>query len=296
MSTKPSHLKRLFQLLSYRRPKFRPKCKIRMRAKHQRSLCRDLPPPKRLPGICPVSSLQSRQVVHLNRATFSVHTGAFEQQRNRAAENLCVEPQRKIFNIRDVQRDSSFPRNQIAALKLCEASQSGAHLKTAGLLRRITFSNFKKSRTGTDQTHFTAENIPELRKFVDAPAAQETPRTGDTRIRGGCFETMSGIAGILYHGAEFPLIEGFSIASGNAQLKENTAGRIKRHAKSDQCEKRGHYYQAKNRRSNIKYPLDRELKFTWQLAHPALLKMSSGLILPGLILPRREVRLRECRD
>ena len=107
---------------------------------------------------------------------------------------------------------------------------------------------------------------------------------------------MSGIAGILYHGAEFPLIKGFSIAAGNAQFEENIARRIERHAKSNQGENWSQNEETENRSSDIQPTLDRELKFTRQFAHSGHLRVASALRRPGLISPRKEARLRGYRD
>jgi hypothetical protein len=83
--------------------------------------------------------------------------------------------------------------------------------------------DFKKGRTGANQTHFAAKNIPELRKFVEAPASQKTAYARDARICCGSFEAMRCISRVLHHGPEFPLVESCSIASGDPQLKENIA-------------------------------------------------------------------------
>ena len=88
------------------------------------------------------------------------------------------------MDVSNIQNDSLLPGKKIAALQLCKAGEAGAHLQPAGLLGRVALRDFKEGRTGADQTHFAAKNVPELGKFVEAPAPQKTAHTRDSRI--GC--------------------------------------------------------------------------------------------------------------
>jgi hypothetical protein len=68
---------------------------------------------------------------------------------------------------------------------------------------------------------------------------------------------MRCVAGVLDHGAEFPLIERFSVAPSYSQLEKHIAWGIKRYAKCDQCENRSQDNKAEQGQSKIEDTLQR---------------------------------------
>src|SRR5271168_4724892 len=76
--------------------------------------------------------------------------------------------------------------------------------------------------TGPNEAHLTAQNIPELRNFVNFGAAQKPAEFGDARVV--CCRDSSAVCRLVpNHGAKFKYAEGFAQATSAFLAKKNRA-------------------------------------------------------------------------
>ncbi len=113
-----------------------------------------------------------------------------------------------MVHVPDIQLELLFPGQGVPPVYLGPARNSGFHLVTPGLLRRVAIEVLHQKRPGTHQAHFAHEHVPELGKFVDAGATQELPKTGQAHLIG---EQVPLSIPLVGHGAEFDQHEGLSV-------------------------------------------------------------------------------------
>ena len=83
-------------------------------------------------------------------------------------------------------------------------------------------SSRSQTGTGADQTHVSAEDIPQLGQFVQFSSAQETSETGDDRG----IDMMTGDrVGAWLHGAKFIHNTGLLVSPNALLVKERGPGR-----------------------------------------------------------------------
>jgi hypothetical protein len=80
-------------------------------------------------------------------------------------------------------------------------------------------------RTWTDEAHFAAQNVYELRQFVETVLAESTANTSDSRIVGPSPLGFTVGLGIDFHGSKFEQAEAFaSTADSKLSVENRTRG------------------------------------------------------------------------
>src|ERR1017187_10620677 len=91
-----------------------------------------------------------------------------------AGEDFEVEPEGPVVDILEVEFHPLVEADLVAAADLPDAGEAGLHGEAAAMPRIVVLDLAGDGRTGTNEAHVPAENIPELGKLVNAGAAQET--------------------------------------------------------------------------------------------------------------------------
>src|SRR5689334_8996104 len=87
-------------------------------------------------------------------------------------QNSQVQPDAPMVDVPDVKSKPLLPRQRVAAMHLCPACNPGLHFVPAALERAVAREVLHQQRTRTHQAEFAFQDIPELRKFVEAQPPQ----------------------------------------------------------------------------------------------------------------------------
>src|ERR1017187_4668105 len=99
-----------------------------------------------------------------------------------ASEDFQVEPEGPVVDVLEVELHPLIEADLVAATDLPDAGQTRFHGKAAAMPWVVVLHLGRDGRPGSDEAHVADENIPELRKLVDAGAAQEMPERSDARV------------------------------------------------------------------------------------------------------------------
>src|SRR5215470_445242 len=107
-------------------------------------------------------------------------TGASERRGQRAEEDPEIEPERPVANVVGVPRFLPGDVGHRALAHLPHPAEAGPHLvaeipELSAELREVIV----RERTGPDQAHVTAHDVPQLRQLVDAEPAQPRAHAGN---------------------------------------------------------------------------------------------------------------------
>ena len=120
-----------------------------------------------------------------------------------------VEPDGPVFDVVDVVLDAAGEVVAAAqAVDLGPAGHAGFHQvagEVVGDFGREVFDVVRAFGARADQAHVAAEDVPELGKFVEVPAADEGADAEEARVGGeGADAQVVGRGGVGGHAAEFP--------------------------------------------------------------------------------------------
>src|SRR5579871_1818846 len=90
-----------------------------------------------------------------------------------ADKDFEVKPEGPVVDVLEVELHPLVEVDAIAAADLPDACEPGLHRETATMPRVVMLNFARNRRTRSDETHVAFQDIPELRQFVDAGAAQE---------------------------------------------------------------------------------------------------------------------------
>src|SRR5580765_1042797 len=87
-----------------------------------------------------------------------------------------------MLDVPDVERDAVLPGQARSPVDLRPAGDTGPHLETPPLARRVALHLIGERGAGTDEAHVTPHDVPELRQLVERQPPQHPSRTRDARI------------------------------------------------------------------------------------------------------------------
>ncbi len=127
---------------------------------------------------------------------------AAQHAQGREAQDTRIAPERLVLQIPRIQRHFLRYGQLIAAIDLRPAGQAGAQGVDVGLgaqCDQVVLVVQRRARA--DPAHFAAQNVPELRQFIQAAAAQKTADGGEPLF--GALQQMRGHFGrVDAHAAE----------------------------------------------------------------------------------------------
>ena len=144
-------------------------------------------------------------------------------------QNLKIQPDRPAFNVIQVLLDSFFQGSiSTPADDLGPSGDPRLHFVAQHVIWNFGFEFLNQYRSfgaGTNQAHFAAENVEQLRKFVEVEASQVNPKRGSAVVI-FCGPDRSGLFFcILAHRQEFEREKRFSIEAHPLLSIENRTGR-----------------------------------------------------------------------
>jgi len=159
--------------------------------------------------------------------------GTFTQNYGRdGLENqIEVKKERLVLNVFTIHFNLFFKWDLTAPRNLPGTSQSRDNRKAVAICWRVT-GHFKgASRAGANQSHFATDDIPQLGKLINAPAADDSSQPCDAGIienfKGDSFAVDIALhqvdferLGVDHHGPEFEAIKGNPVlADSLGQIK-----------------------------------------------------------------------------
>jgi hypothetical protein len=135
----------------------------------------------------------------------SVDISSQEHVGYRPGEYRQVEPEGLAVNVLDIQRLAPLPRDVIASADLGETCKAGLDQQLALLSEGIEPELVDLVRSRTDEAHVAAEDVKELRKFVQAVSSEEPPHPRNSGIvlaRVGRSIGITEIRRVIVHAAE----------------------------------------------------------------------------------------------
>ena len=172
-----------------------------------------------------------------------------------ADQDFQIEPQRPVVNVFKVKTHPVLEiGNLIAAADLPEAGEAGLDAQAAAVGQIFkTFHLVHRQRARTDQAHFGAEHVVELRQLVEAVFAEEFSDWRDARVVGDLedraahfihgLQFVLKLLGVGHHGAEFVKREGRAIEAGALLTEEYRAGRSELDRQRNEGNHRNHRQQ-----------------------------------------------------
>ena len=114
------------------------------------------------------------------------------------------------------------------------------------VIKAVNF--FNRQRTRSHQAHFAAEDVPQLRQFVQAVPAQHASETGDPRVvadlEHGSFHLVArneirlARLGVADHRTKFDHVERLAVEPASPLKEEHRTGRREFDGSGDDCEYR----------------------------------------------------------
>src|SRR3954470_5392156 len=106
-------------------------------------------------------------------------------------QNPEIKPNAPAFDVGEIQSNIVLKRRARPGGDLPQAGEAGGDIEPFEMLQTVLLIIIKRVRPGTHQAHVAAENIPELRQFIQAIAAQPISHSGETWV-GSNFKTWPG--------------------------------------------------------------------------------------------------------
>src|SRR5262245_46669640 len=104
---------------------------------------------------------------------------AQENGRDRLGEDLKIEPNGPVLDIMAVQFHPLHEGKVISPADLPKTCDARLDRQPAAMEPLVTINLFGKWRPWTNQGHFALQHVDELRQFIDAGPANETPYGSD---------------------------------------------------------------------------------------------------------------------
>lgn len=159
--------------------------------------------------------------------------------RNGQSNNLEIEPEGFMLHIIKIQIDLFLEGRFVLATDLPQTRQARRGFATAFVAREEQFEFIRRAGPGANQTHFTAQNVDQLRQFIRAkrPENQTTENkplvTAAVQFLGGVvggyqvleMGLMHGGVRIDLHGAELQTHEAFPESADALLTEKGGAGR-----------------------------------------------------------------------
>src|SRR5208282_3738975 len=173
----------------------------------------------------------------LNDRAISFGAGGRENGGNGAQQNFQIKPQRPVINVFEVEPHPLLKvRDLVASADLPEAGDAGLHAQAAAVGQVVETSYLvHRQRTRTHEAHFTAQDIEELRQFVEAVTAEPFANARDARVIGHLEDGAAHfvhrrqfvfeLLGVGDHGAEFVKRERHTTEAGALLLEEDRTWR-----------------------------------------------------------------------
>ncbi|MNL35848.1 hypothetical protein D3C87_1579010 [compost metagenome] len=104
---------------------------------------------------------------------------------------------------------------------------------------------------GADQGHLAAQDVQQLRQFIQAADPQEAADTGDAVVVGCDLTGGGGVGGLVTHGAELPHDDLFLVEAVAALAEQGRTGAVEAHQASDQQQRRRQKQQADRGQNDV---------------------------------------------
>src|SRR6267143_4177050 len=128
----------------------------------------------------PIPIIQSLLVI--SRTVRSTRSAPGENDQWSPQQDLQVQPQRPVFDIRQVKLDHLVEIEDRPTTHLPQTSETWRNRESAKLARAI-FGNFVGQRwPWADQAHLPAQHVEQLRQLVQAQPPQDAPEWRDPRV------------------------------------------------------------------------------------------------------------------
>src|SRR5579864_8683232 len=101
---------------------------------------------------------------------------------NGAEENLDVEPERPVVEIKQVELHPMFEVDMVAAFESPQAGQPGTHAQTPPLPRFVFLDFLRNGRPRADERHVSAHDVPQLRQLINAQLAEPSSQGSAARV------------------------------------------------------------------------------------------------------------------
>src|SRR5579864_6635963 len=95
---------------------------------------------------------------------------------------LSIEPERPAVDVGEVKLHPAIEVELAAAFERPQASHTGAHAQTTPLPRLVLLDLFGQWRSWSDKRHVSAQNVPQLRQFIETGTAQPSAHGSAARI------------------------------------------------------------------------------------------------------------------
>src|SRR5437899_5272728 len=172
-------------------------------------------------------------VVRLLMASLS---GALRRKHhpNRGHQDAYVEGQSPVLDIGEIEMHVEIERWTVARGDLPESGHPRFHVQASVVVKFVAANFVHRVRPRPHQAHLPAQHIPELRKFVEAVAADEPTETGDSgvifELEDGAFpliavaQSLLQLVGSSGHGAELVAEKAASLGAGAFRRIESRSG------------------------------------------------------------------------
>src|SRR5208337_1574268 len=180
-------------------------------------------------------------------------SGSFrcEQHVNRACEDAQVQKQAPVLDVGEIKVHVEFKRWTTARGNLPKTGDAGFYVKAPVVLQFVLADLGDGMRPRPDQAHLPVQHIPELRKFVEAVAAENMADASDSGIvvdfEDRALPLIAGaqillqVFGVGHHGAKLVATEGAAFDPGAFGGINHRTGRVQvdkqsddRHERTDQ--------------------------------------------------------------
>src|SRR5436309_11783409 len=105
-----------------------------------------------------------------------------------------------MIHVPEIELKSLVPTESVAAIYLCPTRDAGQHIVAACLLGSIAVQILHQEGTRTHQAHLSLQDVPQLRKLIQARAAKKSAKPGETLFVGQ--QAAVGVARVA-HRAKF---------------------------------------------------------------------------------------------
>ena len=114
----------------------------------------------------------------------------------------------------------------------------------------------RERRARTDERHVAAENIDELRQFVDARGADDLADAGDARVALAGIDAGAGVLRADGHAAKLQNFKNLAVLAEALLPEEHRAGRIELDGSGNQSHRNGADDQHRQRERAVKHALE----------------------------------------
>jgi len=105
---------------------------------------------------------------HLFEVLRGGNVGAAEHLARRRGDDLHIEPEAPVVNVRDVEAEPFLELERMSPAHRRPARDARTHVVPALLLGGVRGEVFDQKGTGAHQAHLAAKDVPQLGQLVDA--------------------------------------------------------------------------------------------------------------------------------